>query len=76
MFCFHKWGAPDANRYQTCTKCGKFRVVECAHVWETIEVSIRNPHIGADGSPVNNGKIYTVRCKHCGEIDNRRPSYY
>jgi len=72
MFCFHKYDVPE-NRFQVCLKCGKVRVVECAHVFtEFKNYSIKNSN-SVDKYIVE--YIYVLKCKNCGELKtyNIRP---
>ena len=63
MFCFHKWEKP-VERYQTCSKCGKVRVVKCAHHWKVIKTIVAR-HVRTD---TRLGEILILQCQNCGEI--------
>ena len=69
MFCFHKWSKVE-DRYQTCQKCGKTRVVSCAHKWKIINTS--NILYYDDGRKKIIGYIFTMQCSHCGEIKSKK----
>lgn len=65
MFCFHKYDVVK-NNYQYCKKCGKARVVECPHKWET--QSIYNGSVQYDNGSSKDFVIYALSCTKCGTI--------
>jgi hypothetical protein len=53
-----------------------FLLSGCWHEWETIEVKpSRLTLIRGEHEQVKNSTVYTLRCKHCGEITKRKISY-
>ncbi len=65
--CKHKWLPVDMFGYQHCEKC-KIALcvgIPCKHNWEVYETS--DAHRG--GKYV--GKLYVLRCKVCGELEDR-----
>lgn len=70
MFCFHKYGKVDKDRYQYCTKCGKASIVGCNHSYDLIRT--------INVCTISNTPSYQImvsKCCKCGDIKQTKVGY-
>lgn len=66
MHLFHTWSNPKYG-YQSCTICGKTRVVGCHHNWEEKGQVTGEYQLGG-----GTFRIWVLRCTRCGDMKEFR----